>query len=309
MRRTSYRPVPEPFADRAADRPSLSPSDTHYVRARMHEDLILEWYRYPPGPAGTIPSHSHEEYQLSLASGATSKYRYRGGWILVPPGSLSVLMPDEVHTTMEVEDRREPTDYRVLYVGPDLLRDVATEIGGGRGTGLPFFAEPVLGDDELGTRYERLHAALAGRSSQLGRDVGLLSTLADLVVRHAGVRTSRESLTGPRRAVLLARAYLEDNHADDVSLDTLAQLVALSPFHLARLFQQEVGMPPHAYQIQVRIAHAKRLLLQGLPVSRVAGETGFFDLSHLTRHFKRQVGVAPGSYALINRKNVHYDAP
>jgi hypothetical protein len=97
MRRTSHRPVPEPFADR---RPSVSRSDTHYVRARMHEDVILEWYRYPPGPAGTTPSHSHEEYQLSLASGATSKYQYRGGWILVPPGSLSVLMPDEVHTTM-----------------------------------------------------------------------------------------------------------------------------------------------------------------------------------------------------------------
>jgi AraC-like DNA-binding protein len=63
-------------------------------------------------------------------------------------------------------------------------------------------------------------------------------------------------------------------------------------------------MPPHAYQIQVRIAHAKRLLLQGLPVSRVASETGFFDLSHFTRHFKRHVGVAPGGYAL-DRKNVH----
>jgi AraC-like DNA-binding protein len=216
-------------------------------------------------------------------------------------------MPDEVHSTMEMEDRRAPAKYRVLYAGPDRLREVATEIGGGRGLGLPFFAEAVLRDDEPGMRYQHLHASFEGRSSQLGRDVGLLSTLAALVGRHARTSTSRGPLSGPHRAVDLARAYLEDNYTDDVSLDTLAQLVGLSPFHLARLFQQEVGMPPHAYQIQVRIAHAKRLLLQGLPVSRVAGETGFYDLSHLTRHFKRHIGVAPGCY-VADRKNVHYGA-
>jgi hypothetical protein len=39
----------------------LAESDAHDVRARIYDDAILEWYRYPPGPAGTVPSHSHEE--------------------------------------------------------------------------------------------------------------------------------------------------------------------------------------------------------------------------------------------------------
>jgi len=65
---------------------SLAGSDAHDVRARIYDDAILEWYRYPPGPAGTVPSHSHEEYQLSLCFGSASRYRYRGGWIVVPSG-------------------------------------------------------------------------------------------------------------------------------------------------------------------------------------------------------------------------------
>jgi AraC-like DNA-binding protein len=128
-------------------------------------------------------------------------------------------------------------------------------------------------------------------------------TLATLVGRHACLPSLRESPTGPRRAVLLARSYLEDNYAANVSLEDLARIAAISPFHLARLFQHEVGMPPHAYQIQVRLSHAKPMILDGLPISRVATDTGFFDASHFTRHFKRQVGVTPGEYALI-RKNV-----
>jgi AraC-like DNA-binding protein len=293
------------MADRSRSGPSAD-SDAQDVRARICDDVILEWYRYPPGPAGTVPSHSHEEYQLCLCFGSASRYRYRGGWIVVPPATVSVLMPDEVHTTSEAEDRQELTQYRVLYAGPDQLRAVAAAMGSRR-PGMPFFADAVLCDDDLSKRFLRLHAAFEGASAQLGRDIALLSMLGVLVRRHTRTPGLRESLTGPRRAVKIARAYLEDNHAANVSLLELEQVTALSPFHLARLFQQEVGMPPHAYQIQVRIAHAKRLLLRGLPVSRVASETGFFDLSHFTRHFKRIVGVAPGRYA-DDRKNVHYGA-
>ena len=68
--------------------------------------------------------------------------------------------------------------------------------------------------------------------------------LGALVRRHAHTPGVRESVIGPRRAVQLARAYLEDNHAANVSLLELEQVAALSPFHLARLFQQEVGHLP-----------------------------------------------------------------
>jgi AraC-like DNA-binding protein len=70
----------------------------------------------------------------------------------------------------------------------------------------------------------------------------------------------------------------------------------LSPFHLNRLFCREIGMPPHAFQTQVRIARAKTLLRQGLPITGVAMQTGFADQSHLTRHFKRLLKLTPGQY-------------
>jgi AraC-like DNA-binding protein len=62
------------------------------------------------------------------------------------------------------------------------------------------------------------------------------------------------------------------------------------------VFRQAVGLPPHAYQLQLRLSHARNLLAQGFPISYVAHETGFFDQTHFTKQFKRHVGVTPGTY-------------
>jgi len=81
-----------------------------------------------------------------------------------------------------------------------------------------------------------------------------------------------------------------------VTLEALARHAGISAFHLCRVFRQTVGMTPHAYQTQVRVRHARSLLRAGLPITTVAAQTGFYDQAHLTRHFKRIVGLTPGRY-------------
>lgn len=90
--------------------------------------------------------------------------------------------------------------------------------------------------------------------------------------------------------------YLETHYAAAITLDDLAAQTHLSPYHLLRLFKATYGLPPHAYLTQLRVQRAKRLLLAGQPIAAVALDVGFVDQSHLTRHFKRIVGVPPGQY-------------
>jgi AraC-like DNA-binding protein len=191
----------------------------------------------------------------------------------------------------------------MMYAEPALLADAATEVAG-RGAAQPFFGDPIILDRDLAWNFLRLHVALEGAAPRLEQDARLLSMLTSLVERHAGVRPSpppgRE-----RRAVRLAREYLEDNLGRGVPLEELARLTNLSPFYLTRVFREEVGLPPHAYQTQARLGLARSLLLRGWTAARVARETGFADQSHLTRRFKRLVGVTPGRYA-EGSKNVQY---
>jgi AraC-like DNA-binding protein len=82
-----------------------------------------------------------------------------------------------------------------------------------------------------------------------------------------------------------------------LDLARLAKEVGLSPFQVVRAFKRRFGVPPHVYQLTVRIARARRLLLQGVATADVAAECGFVDQSHLSRHFKQHVGVTPVAYA------------
>ena len=101
------------------------------------------------------------------------------------------------------------------------------------------------------------------------------------------------------RAVAEALQFIQQNYAHDVGLSDIAAAAHLSPFHLARLFKQTLGVSPYQHVIQVRVNSARHLLSAGSgrrSLAEIASAVGFSDQSHLTRHFKRLTGVTPSQY-------------
>lgn len=99
------------------------------------------------------------------------------------------------------------------------------------------------------------------------------------------------------RAIERAKLYLHDRFNESVSLDELMALTRLSRFHLVRAFALHTGIPPHAYQLKLRIERACVLLRAGVTAAEAAIQVGFADQSHFTRHFKRIRRITPGQYA------------
>ncbi len=99
------------------------------------------------------------------------------------------------------------------------------------------------------------------------------------------------------RAVGQIRQVLDQPQLN-LNLTELAALVNLSIFQLSRAFKKELGLAPHEYQTQQRVHRATALLRAGESAASVAITTGFYDQSHLNRHFKRLIGVTPGQYQL-----------
>ena len=272
------------------------------VKAWQFQNLLLELYEYAPGRPRGVTRHTHEEYQLGLCLDFSGEYRYRGSKHPAPVGSLSILHPGEPHSTLEHDFHEVPTTFRMLFIPPEVIQTAATLLTS-RTASLPFFPDPVLFDKNLTCLFLGLHKTLEIGASLLEKEGRLLRALTELIMRHAADRPQPSPVGRERVCVQRARAYLHDNYAKDISLAQLARVANLSPNYFNTVFRAEVGLPPHIYQTQVRVACAKKLLAVGRPITEVALDTGFFDQSHFNRHFRRLVGVTPANYQQ-DRKNV-----
>lgn len=125
-----------------------------------------------------------------------------------------------------------------------------------------------------------------------------LLELSELLISEL-VRSARapRRVAGPPLGAAARMRECLNEEGLHVDLETLAKHAGLSRFQALRAFKQRYGLPPHAYQICVRIGHAKTLLLTGASAAEVAAACGFADQSHFTRHFKRLNGVTPMQYA------------
>ncbi len=93
-----------------------------------------------------------------------------------------------------------------------------------------------------------------------------------------------------------ALRHIERHFTDAVHLKELAALAGLSVCRFVTVFRRQVGLTPHRFICHQRIGHAKALLRAGVPLAQAAAAAGFFDQSHLSRHFKSICGVTPGRY-------------
>lgn len=101
------------------------------------------------------------------------------------------------------------------------------------------------------------------------------------------------------RAAERVRQCLHEEPSMTTDLSTLAQRTGMSRFRVLRVFKRHFGLPPHAYQLRMRLGLAQRALRAGEQPAHVAAELGFVDQSHMTRHFRRLLGVTPAQYARL----------
>lgn len=135
----------------------------------------------------------------------------------------------------------------------------------------------------------------------------LANALAVHLIREYSTikKTVRQYSDGLSKSKLQqAISYIQEHLERDLSLDEIAAEVNLSAYHFARLFKQSTGLAPHQYQIRCRVERAKELLQAGeMTIADIATQVGFYDQSHLSRHFKRIFGVSP-KVIQQNSKNV-----
>lgn len=242
-----------------------------------------------------FPPHFHDTFAIGVVeSGFHQFITQRGRW-LAGPGSIIALTPGETHYVGKLS--RTGYSYRMLYPTVDFISRLGRSVRQSNGL-FGVFREPVLQDPGI---FSALTSAIQDVISEPGgtNERRLLDALRTCIERY--LLPHRGAPDAHRQARDLASfssadAFLREHLREPIRLASVAEHCGLSPYNLNRLFVRTVGVPPHAYLIQLRVNHARTLLSLGQSVSEATYTSGFSDQSHLNRLFKRVVGVTPGNF-------------
>ncbi|WP_431043756.1 AraC family transcriptional regulator [Streptomyces sp. P1-3] len=231
------------------------------------------------------PMHVHDVWTLLIVDDGAVRYdlnrRERG----TPHDTVSLLPPQVPHNGSPATS--QGFRKRVLYL--DMTQLDESFIG-------PAVDGPDMIDALLRRRVGQLHSALSRRGDELEAE-SRLALIGERLRGHLRPRLVAHPPQAARGVAHSLRELLDERLLHGVSLDEAAKLVHAHPTHLVRAFTAAFGIAPHQYLMARRVDRARRLLLDGRPSAEVAAAAGFYDQSHLTRHFKRLMGVTPGRYA------------
>jgi len=182
-----------------------------------------------------------------------------------------------------------------FFLGPALVDAV-----GGDSEAWDIGATPPLA--ELIVLGELAQASADGRSDISLEEVGQLLALRLVEVVSGKMRKPAKVTARDRRRAVEAALWLDANSHREIELDDAARQAGISPFHFLRLFSSALGVTPHQYVLRSRLRRAARQLADDdKPVTDVAYEVGFNDLSNFVRTFHRAAGVSPLKFRQASR--------
>jgi AraC-like DNA-binding protein len=232
----------------------------------------------------------HESFDVCACDRADFDWVYRHRQHSMNGSGVGLAEPGEIHRNTAV---RGPQDVKVVMLSPRLVADALSELE------LPphlHFRRPLADDPALHRAIGLLGEQLATGADPLVLQTALTELLT-LILAHGEKPRSDSGLTSHRLGIQRAVDHLQAHFEEAISLDELAKVAGLSRYHFAHAFRTDTGLPPHRYQLALRIGRAKTLLRGGMKSLDVALCVGFTDQSHFIRHFLRAVGTTPARYA------------
>jgi AraC-like DNA-binding protein len=139
------------------------------------------------------------------------------------------------------------------------------------------------------------HIGVDGGMARL-RVKQLFFQLLHQVLKSAGEREHGDST--PQRVMEEAVAYIRGHYMQELSLDELARLHAMSPKRFSYYFHKYIGCRPIDYMIQYRMEKAGELLRTSkFPIRDVASSVGYDNPLYFSRLFRKKFGMSPSAYS------------
>ncbi len=236
----------------------------------------------------SIP-HSHGFAEMFYVVGGGGSFWVEGETVPVSEGDLVIIDRDTEHT--ETSHPADPMEY--IALGIDGYQLPPSDGGS------PWRVIHFQGSH--GGIYNSLRGMLREtQEQQAGYEQvcqNFLMVTLVRIARHIGFPVFEDKKKTASRESTAARRYIDNHYRENISLDTLAEAVHISKFHLAHVFSREFGVSPMSYMQQLRLQECRELLTTtDYSVAQVARMTGFSSPSYFSQRFRAAEGMSPMQY-------------
>jgi len=234
-------------------------------------------------------THAHQEYALGVTLNGIQEYNLSGSSLSSYPNGVMLFNPEQAHDGRSHD--QSCLVYVMLYIDPSVFSEIFEK------KGLPYFDTPVVYDTDLRRKILNLsQAVLTCKEEALCSE--LLLDLAERIKPNLELDYYKDTVQTAK-----AKEMIHGSLSDIIRLDEICAELNMSKYQFIRAFKANTGISPYQYFLNSKVEHAKQLIEKTKDVYEAVAEFGFFDITHLNRHFKSAYGVTANEYLSSVRNN------
>lgn len=261
-------------------------------------DWCLSEFTCRAGPQDRSFEEQHAFATIAAVVEGSFQYRCDSGQALLYPGALMLGNPGGCFECGHEHSRGDRCVS--LQFNPSLFEEIAASAAGTARFRFTAAMLPALKPlSRPLAELEALAANAPGRNLDRMAVEELALQMAETAVDAVAGGNARSNAPSPSdgRRVSRVLGHIEDHAAEPLDLAALAAIACMSKYHFLRSFRRIVGLTPHQYLLGLRLRQAARRLCSSTePISSIAFDTGFGDLSTFNAGFRARFGTSPGNF-------------
>jgi AraC-like DNA-binding protein len=233
--------------------------------------------------------HYHNMLCILALKDGSAKVIIEDKEITLEKNKLVIINPNEVHYSVLDKYSR---NYYVIYIDRTWYRTLQE---------LVFNTDDVIAlsneifDLKICEDFFELFEYLYSDNESMEKELKLLEFLNKIFNKYVDENIVLK-IDNATKIAKEFKIYIENNISSKLTLTQISKALGFSPYHIIRVCNQDFGLSANAYIVNKRVHRAKKMIAQGMDISQVAIEVGFYDQSHLTNIFKKVFAITPKAY-------------
>jgi AraC-like DNA-binding protein len=237
---------------------------------------------------GCSKSHIHDKLTIIALKDGNIKLHLKDNELILIEKNIAIINPYQIHSASKMDKNSD--GLYALYLDKNWIEKLQYDLF--KVDGFVPFSTNIIADEKTYQEFIFLCENLILDDICIKKEEQIIQFISKQIIKNCNqlVREEKNILAYD------IKSYIDQNIHLNLSLEEISKQFLITPFHLIRIFKQELDLTPYQYILNHKVNLAKELLSKNMSISEVALNVGFNDQSHLYKYFKQIFSISPKEY-------------